>query len=65
MNTDTPDIFLSATELDQRARESDKLAKLLPAGKTRDRILKAAKQDRAMAEMKRFVSDGDGMRRMT
>jgi hypothetical protein len=50
MKSDTPDIFLSPTELDLRASETDKLAKLLPAGKTRDRILKAAKQDRAMAE---------------
>ncbi len=59
MKNDTPDIFLSSTELDDRSSESHALAKLLPPGKTRDRILKAAHQDKAMAEMKRRVAEGD------
>ena len=59
MKNDTPDIFLSSAELDNRSSESHALAKLLPPGKTRDRILKAAHQDKAMAEMKRRVAEGD------
>ena len=58
MINDTPDIFLSSTELDNREREPA-LAKLLPPGKTRDRILKAAHQDKALAEMKRRVAEAD------
>ncbi|MDQ8729116.1 hypothetical protein [Bradyrhizobium sp. LHD-71] len=58
MKNDTPHFFLSPAELDNRSSESHALAKLLPPGKTRDRILKAARQDEAMAEMKRRVAKG-------
>ena len=59
VKNDTPDVFLSLAELDNRSSESHALAKLLPPGKTRDRILKAARQDKATAETKRRIAAVD------
>ena len=59
MKNDTPDIFPSSAELDNRSSASHALAKLLPPGETRDRLLEAAHQDKSLAEMKRRVAEGD------
>jgi hypothetical protein len=52
-----PDIFLTPKQLEERAKQSMNKAKALPPGRTRDRMLKEAQQDEAMAEMKRMVRD--------
>ena len=58
----TPDIFLSPKQLDQRAAAAHDRAKLLRPGLARARILKEAKQDKAMADMKRLIGEDDRRR---
>lgn len=54
----TPDIFLSPKQLVERAQEARRKANRL-AGMMRNRLLKEAKQDEIMAQMKRLVGDAD------
>ena len=54
----TPDIFLTPKQLFERAREARRKAMKF-MGVTRDRLLREAKQDETMAEMKRLVGDAE------
>lgn len=53
----TADIYLSSKQLDERAAAGQDTAKSLRPGKMRDRILRDARQDQAMAEMKRIMAE--------
>jgi len=57
--TRTPDIFLSAVQLEARACADKAKARGLRPGKVRDRLLRYARQDETMADMKRLIGEAE------
>lgn len=55
-----PNIYLTPRELDQRASQSVDEARRVLFGRKKEQLLKQAKQDRDMAQMKRLVGDHEG-----
>jgi hypothetical protein len=53
--TRTPDIYLTPTELDKRSAQLSDDATHMRIGRARDTALKAATQDRNMAELMRYA----------
>jgi hypothetical protein len=54
-----PDIYLTPRQLEERAAERQEAARLLAPGKMRDKVLREAARDRAMAEIKRRLESPD------
>lgn len=55
----TPNIFLTPKKLDERANQAEAMARVLPAGLTRDCASREAKSARRKAKMKRYVGFKD------
>jgi hypothetical protein len=53
--TRTPDIYLTPKELDQRSAQLSNDATYMRIGRARDTALKAATQDKNMAELMRYA----------